>query len=87
MSHLSPSLLSLQVRHLVTETKHLEFINVGWCMNDEASTDCNAISDQMSIGLLFVEENLVLKLVRELVGILTPLDTRQSKLHCLQRYS
>ena len=26
-------------------------------MNDEASTDYNAIIDQMSIGLRFVEEN------------------------------
>ena len=49
--------LSLQVRKLVTETRQLEFINAGWCMNDEAATDYNAIIDQMSIGLRFVEEN------------------------------
>ncbi|CAI8011181.1 Lysosomal alpha-mannosidase [Geodia barretti] len=45
------------VRKLVTETRQLEFINAGWCMNDEAATDYNAIIDQMSIGLRFVEEN------------------------------
>ena len=58
-SSLSPSPLSppLQVRKLVTETHQLEFINAGWCMNDEAATDYNAIIDQMSIGLRFVEEN------------------------------
>ena len=28
----------------------LEFINGGWCMNDEATTDYNAIIDQMSLG-------------------------------------
>lgn len=47
----------MQVRKLVTETHQLEFINAGWCMNDEAATDYNAIIDQMSIGLRFVEEN------------------------------
>ena len=41
----------------MTETHQLEFINAGWCMNDEASTDYNAIIDQMSLGLRFVEEN------------------------------
>jgi lysosomal alpha-mannosidase len=41
----------------VTETRQLEFINAGWCMNDEAATDYNAIIDQMSIGLRFVEKN------------------------------
>lgn len=37
--------------------KQLEFVNAGWCMNDEASTHYNAIIDQMSLGLRFVEEN------------------------------
>ena len=50
-------LTRVQVRKLVTETRQLEFINAGWCMNDEAATDYNAIIDQMSIGLRFVEEN------------------------------
>ena len=45
------------MRKLVVQTKQLEFINAGWCMNDEATTDYNAIIDQMSIGLRFVEKN------------------------------
>ena len=36
--------------------KRLEFINAGWCMNDEAATHYNAIIDQMTYGLNFVEE-------------------------------
>ena len=35
----------------------MEFINGGWCMNDEASTHYNAIIDQMSIGLRFIANN------------------------------
>ena len=38
-----------QVKKLV-EGGQLEFINGGWCMNDEAATDYNAIIDQMSLG-------------------------------------
>ena len=38
-----------QVRKLVAN-KQLEFVNGGWCMNDEASTDYNAIIDQMTLG-------------------------------------
>lgn len=30
--------------------KQLEFVNAGWCMNDEATTDYNAIIDQMTLG-------------------------------------
>ena len=36
------------VKKLVAN-KQLEFVNAGWCMNDEASTDYNAIIDQVSI--------------------------------------
>lgn len=35
----------------------LEFINGGWCMNDEATTTYQSIIDQMTIGLKFLEEN------------------------------
>ncbi len=38
------------VRHLVNEGR-LEFINGGWCMNDEASTHYNAIIDNMALGV------------------------------------
>ena len=38
-----------QVKKLV-EGGQLEFINGGWCMNDEAATDYNAIINQMSLG-------------------------------------
>ena len=44
-----------EVKKLVKE-KRLEFINAGWCMNDEAATHYNAIIDQMTYGLNFVEE-------------------------------
>ena len=45
----------MQVKQLV-ENGQLEFINAGWSMNDEACTDYNAIIDQMSLGLRFVEQ-------------------------------
>lgn len=32
--------------------KQLEFVNGGWCMNDEAATHYNAIIDQMTLGEL-----------------------------------
>ena len=38
-----------QVKKLV-KGGQLEFINGGWCMNDEAATDYNAIIDQMTLG-------------------------------------
>ena len=41
----------------MVHNKQLEFINAGWCMNDEASTHYNAIIDQMTLGLTFVLEN------------------------------
>ena len=44
-----------EVKKLV-DKKRLEFINAGWCMNDEAATHYNAIIDQMTYGLNFVEE-------------------------------
>lgn len=34
----------------------LEFVNGGWCMNDEATTHYSAIIDQMSLGLHFLQE-------------------------------
>ena len=44
------------VKKLVKEGR-LEFINGGWCMNDEGSTHYNAIIDQMTHGLKFIEDN------------------------------
>lgn len=38
------------VRDLVAEGR-LEFVNGGWCMNDEATTHYVDIIDQMSLGL------------------------------------
>ncbi len=38
------------VRELVAQGQ-LEFINGGWCMNDEGSTHYIDIIDQMSLGL------------------------------------
>ena len=40
-----------QVKTLV-KNKQLEFVNAGWCMNDEAATHYNAIIDQMTLGEL-----------------------------------
>ena len=51
----SPHVQAL-VRDLVKE-RRLEFINGGWSMNDEASTHYNAIIDQMTYGLKFIENN------------------------------
>lgn len=38
------------VRDLVAQGR-LEFVNGGWCMNDEATTHYVDIIDQMSLGL------------------------------------
>ena len=45
-----------QVRQLV-KNKQLEFVNAGWCMNDEGVTHYSVIIDQMTLGLQFVVEN------------------------------
>jgi hypothetical protein len=37
------------VKQLVAK-KQFEFVNAGWCMNDEATTHYNAIIDQMTLG-------------------------------------
>lgn len=47
--------MKTEVKRLVAN-KQLEFINAGWCMNDEAATHYNAIIDQMTYGLNFVQE-------------------------------
>ena len=44
------------VKKLVAN-RQLEFVNGGWCMNDEASTDYNAIIDQVSGSLLAVRDD------------------------------
>ena len=40
------------VKQLVNEGR-LEFINGGWCMNDEATTHYVDIIDQMALGLKY----------------------------------
>lgn len=45
------------VKQLVEEGR-LEFINGGWCMNDEATTHYNDIIDQMTFGLRYAIEIL-----------------------------
>ncbi|XP_060096660.1 lysosomal alpha-mannosidase [Heteronotia binoei] len=43
------------VRQLVAEGR-LEFVNGGWCMNDEAAVHYSSVIDQMSFGLHFLKE-------------------------------
>uniref|UniRef100_A0A8C8VPZ2 Alpha-mannosidase n=1 Tax=Pelusios castaneus TaxID=367368 RepID=A0A8C8VPZ2_9SAUR len=43
------------VKQLVSEGR-LEFINGGWCMNDEAAAHYNSVIDQMTLGLRFLQE-------------------------------
>ena len=52
--------MQARVKSLV-ERGQLEFANGGWCMNDEATTHYNAIIDQMTLGLQFIDENFGLK--------------------------
>ena len=42
--------------YLLTFSGRLEFINGGWCMNDEASTHYNPIIDQMTVGHKFLQD-------------------------------
>uniref|UniRef100_A0A1X7VJH7 Alpha-mannosidase n=1 Tax=Amphimedon queenslandica TaxID=400682 RepID=A0A1X7VJH7_AMPQE len=51
--------------HELVQSGQLEFINGGWCSNDEATVHYNAIIDQMSIGLRFISSNFG---VQPLVG-------------------
>ena len=48
--------MQARVKALV-QRGQLEFINGGWCMNDEAATHYNAIIDQMTVGLQFIDKN------------------------------
>ena len=50
----------------------LEFINAGWCMNDEATTHYNEIIDQMTLGFSKLEG-------QRLDGRLIHLDIRRNK--------
>lgn len=79
--------LCVQVRKLVTETRQLEFINAGWCMNDEAATDYNAIIDQMSVGLRFVEKNFGLSARPRIAWHIDPFghSAQMATLHAMVR--
>lgn len=43
--------------HEFIKNGQFEFINGGWCMNDEATTHYSATIDQMTLGLKFIENN------------------------------
>ncbi|XP_019848841.1 PREDICTED: lysosomal alpha-mannosidase-like [Amphimedon queenslandica] len=51
--------------HELVQSGQLEFINGGWCMNDEATVHYNAMIDQMSIGLRFISNTFG---VRPVIG-------------------
>ena len=46
--------MCMQVKELV-KNKQLEFVNAGWCMNDEAGAHYNAIIDQMTVGKKLID--------------------------------
>ena len=58
--YISPRLIILckmllcQVKELV-KNKQLEFVNAGWCMNDEAGAHYNSIIDQMTVGKKLID--------------------------------
>ena len=49
------------VRDLV-QNGRIEFVNGGWCVNDEATTNYADIIEQMSLGLKYVIKHLLIKL-------------------------
>ena len=46
------------VRHLIHETKQLNFVNGGWCMHDEAATHYIGMIDQTTLGHTFLKQEL-----------------------------
>ncbi|XP_071747296.1 lysosomal alpha-mannosidase-like [Lepeophtheirus salmonis] len=60
-----------RVKNLVDEGR-LEFINGGWSMNDEAAAHYNAIIDQMSLGLRFLNDTFGESSVPEIAWQIDP---------------
>ena len=58
------------VRDLV-QNGRLEFLNGGWCVNDEATTNYADIIDQMSLGLKYVFKYLILLMVNKHLSSIT----------------
>ena len=56
-----------QLVRLLVDEKRLEFINGGWCMNDEATTYYQDIIDQQTLGLQFILNEFG-KCARPIVG-------------------
>ncbi|KYO34592.1 lysosomal alpha-mannosidase [Alligator mississippiensis] len=52
---LQPEPIRQLVRELINQGR-LEFANGGWCMNDEAAVHYNAVVDQLTLGLRFLQE-------------------------------